>query len=113
MEKKYKDLYENATAVALEVYKLSPHLLGDLNNGMLYVLEQNTLPENPKQSLQRIFSELVGLEERVLREMQDTAWQAQKDARIKSPGTDLMAPYDLLGAVIKNKPAYDRRASVS
>ena len=107
----YSKLYQRAVDTAKEVKQASPNLLGDLANGMgiagMALGTTKRICEETMARLQQSLDELCGLEEGVLRKMQDDAWQAQKKARREDNYSELnAAPYDLISAAIKLRPEY-------
>ncbi|MEK6938260.1 MAG: hypothetical protein AABX04_04410 [Nanoarchaeota archaeon] len=111
VQPQYLELYQRAADTAMEVKQASPTLLGDLANGMglagIVIGTTRLIDKATFKKLKESLSELCALDEGVLREMQDEAWQAQKSARRGGDYSELnIAPYDLMRAAIKLKPNY-------
>lgn len=104
LDERAGDLYRQAFSLAKEVQQVSPSLLGDLENGIASDYEIKASGRD--KELRRIFQELGKLEEAQLGEMQDQAWQYQKERRTPEERTfqeEDMAPYRLITGVIKHR----------
>ncbi|MFH0700986.1 MAG: hypothetical protein V2A62_00960 [Candidatus Woesearchaeota archaeon] len=111
VDAQYSKLYQRAVGIAKEVKQASPTLLGDLANGMglagIVIGATRLIDKATFKKLKESLSELCALDEKVLYEMQDEAYQAQKRAKRDGDYSELnIAPYDLIRAAIKLRPDY-------